>query len=279
MIDSRNKKRSSRNRVTFESHFFSYRDSVAKPLFPLIDGDIITYRCGFACKDDEPVANALHSVKLSVLGLVSDVAKLDPDKVSKENYKLYITGKGNFREKVATLREYKGSRKHLPKPKYYNEIREYMIKRLGAVLVEGMEADDAIGIEQYSHKDKSTCICTIDKDLNMIPGWHYNFVTKKFYYVRKEHADLYFLYQLLQGDRIDDVPGLHKIGPAKAFRILKDNGFDFVRCARAVRDKYEERGMGSHLLEIAKLLWIRRCQHQGEDQELFSILRLGEMIR
>lgn len=256
-----------KERTTFESRFFTLRDEAPRPLVPLIDGDIITYRCGFACKDEEPVQNALHSVKLTVADIVRQTKKLENEvSFGGEEYRLFITGKGNFREKIATIQEYKGNRKLLPKPKYYEEIREYMVNRLGAIVVNGMEADDAIGIEQYKNKDKSTCICSIDKDMNMIPGWHYNFVTKKFYYVKKDLADLYFLYQVLQGDRIDNVPGLRKVGPATALKILESNDFDFVKCVKAVEEEYRKRYEGnldykSALIEIANLLWIKRAEN------------------
>jgi len=45
-----------------------------------------------------------------------------------------------------------------------------MIDHHDAEVVHGMEAEDACGIAQYSHKDKSTVIVGQDKDLLCIPA-------------------------------------------------------------------------------------------------------------
>jgi hypothetical protein len=57
--------------------------------------------------------------------------------------KLFLTSndKSNYRFEVAKTVPYKGNRV-APKPHHYNTIREYLISRHKAVVIEGKEADD-----------------------------------------------------------------------------------------------------------------------------------------
>lgn len=219
--------------------------------------DIICYRAACACKDDEPVANALHSVKLAMQSII--------DKFDRGlEYQAFITGPGNYREKIATIQPYKGNRKDVPKPKYLPDCREYLQYAWGAVVVEGREADDALGCIQYAAKDKSTCIVTIDKDLDGIPGWHYNYIKDKHYYVTLEQADFFFYKQVLTGDRTDHIRGIEGIGDKKAEKILagcKTPDELYKACLRAYTEKYGPDG-NRQLLENANLIWIQRKENE-----------------
>jgi 5'-3' exonuclease len=90
-----------------------------------------------------------------------------------------------------------------------------------------MEADDKLAIrqheltEEFKHKDNSV-IVTLDKDLDQVIGWHYNFVKKEMYYMEQDEADLRFFKQFLTGDRIDNIQGVHGIGDKKSQKLLED---------------------------------------------------------
>lgn len=233
--------------------------SNVKSLFPLIDADIICYRSGFACRDDEPVENALHNVKMAM----TQILEVFPEA---PGYRTFLTGSNNFRKTVATIKPYKGNRKDDAKPKYYNEIREYLLAHWNAELVEGREADDALGCTQWEHKDKSTCIVSTDKDLNMVPGWHYNFVKKELYYVTLDQANRMFFWQMLVGDSTDNIPGIHKIGPKNADKIIAECEEDPDRILDRITSLYQKQygnGWEAAFNEIATLLWIQR--ETGQD--------------
>jgi 5'-3' exonuclease len=221
-------------------------------LNPLIDCDIITYRVGFACNDEnEPIEFCLHSVKKVIQGILEKFSE-------REYHKLFLTGKDNFRDKVATMQPYKGNRKDTPKPIYYEEIRQYMIDVWGAEVIEGMEADDAMGIGQWAAKDKSTCIVTMDKDLNMIPGWHWNWVKGGDpNYIRLPEADRFFWFQMLTGDSTDNIPGIPRVGPKTAEKILA-KGNNHREIVMEEYKKYYRDKAEMAFDEVAKLLWILR---------------------
>ena len=135
-------------------------------LTALVDADILVYRVGFAC-DAEPWATAKYVLRKQIED-VCDGADVD-------EYELYLTGRDNFRNEIAFTKPYKGNRKDTPKPIHFKSLRSILCEEWGAVVIEGKEANDAMGEAQTD----DTIICSIDKDLLMIPGWHYNFVKCK----------------------------------------------------------------------------------------------------
>ena len=160
----------------------------------LIDGDIVCYRCAAASENEPKEVAVLRA---------ADLMNRILHETGAESYHVYLTGGDNYRYKYNP--EYKANRKDVPKPQYLQDLREYLVIDWKASVEDGQEADDAMGIEQMASKD--TVICTIDKDLLMIPGEHYNFVTGV---KREQHpvdAIKHFYWQLIMGDRTDNLFG------------------------------------------------------------------------
>lgn len=216
----------------------------------LIDGDILVYRIGFASNDDEEKF-AISRMSNFIDNLLSPVYIM--------SYDGYITGHTNFRDEIAKEAPYKGNRTGAAKPNHYDALREYLLDRWCFDLIEGEEADDAIGIQAYSMKPDTYCIISLDKDLNMLRGWHYNFVKNELYFVTEEEAIKNFYLQILTGDRVDNIPGIYGIGPKKAEKLLKDCKNERELFA-TVLETYEDNL--ELLTERAQLLWIRRQKNQ-----------------
>lgn len=215
----------------------------------LIDADILVYRIGFASEEDaESYAKARMCEFLEDMILFNGFGE----------YEAYLTGGGNFRKEVAKTAEYKGNRK-APKPKHYDVLRDYLVEKWGAKVIEGQEADDEIGIEAYARDVETYTICSIDKDLDMLRGQHYNFVKDLFYDVTEEEAIFNFYKQILTGDRVDNIIGLKGIGDVKAKRILEECK-DENEMYLAVLKAYD--GDEQRVLENGQLLWIRREPNQ-----------------
>lgn len=231
--------------------------STAK-LNPIIDADVICYRVGFAVKDDEPVEYALATVK----HVLENIMDRFPDATYR---RVFLTGKGNFRDSIATLQTYKGNRDPNNRPKYYDEIRQYLVEHQGAEVIDGQEADDAQGIEQWRNKDKSTVIVGIDKDLYMIPGFHYNWVKDKIQYISLADANYNFFKQMLEGDRTDNIPGITGVGPKTAEKLLAPCNKDVIAMSKVVKEQYKKQygdKAREAYREVANLLWIRREEGQ-----------------
>ena len=215
----------------------------------LVDADILVYRFGFASEGD-PAEFALARLSEFLDNLYTE---LNIDEVWG-----YLTGGGNFRHEIAVTAPYKGNRV-APKPYHFQLLREYMERAWGFEVIEGMEADDAIGIEAYRHEPEETIIVSIDKDLNMIRGNHYNFVREEKYFVTEEQAIRNFYLQILTGDKIDNIIGLAGIGPVKSKKLLADCNTQ-LEMYEAVLKAYD--GDEARVLENARLLWILREEKQ-----------------
>jgi hypothetical protein len=216
----------------------------------LIDGDILVYRIAFASNDEtEAIAKARMSTFVEELLSPTDI----------RGYDGYLTGSNNFRNEIAVTAPYKGNRKDVVKPVHYQVLREYLQHQWGFVMIQDQEADDAMGIRAYELNDEEYIIMTIDKDLDMIKGWHYNFVKNERYFVKEEDTLRTFYKQILTGDRTDNIVGLKGIGPVKADKVLKECETE-QEMYEAVLEAYE--GNEERVLENGRLLWIRRLPEQ-----------------
>lgn len=248
-----------------------------KQLIALVDCDVMRFRCGFAAdgqmKREALVANpgatneelaemlAGYDYQAMALQNVKTVMEHFQDKFNPE-LRSFIHGGGNFRYDIATLKPYKGNRDKLHKPKYFNEITDYLIGVWRAEVVEGIESDDAIGIAQCAAPpDSPTVICSNDKDMDMIPGWHYNWVKSELYHVSDEEANLMLFWQMLVGDTSDNIPGIRGTGPVGATTLIEDEGGDLDRVRSRVINCYKVQygdTWQEAFEEVAKLLWIQR---------------------
>lgn len=131
-------------------------------------------------------------------------------------------GSKTFRHEVYP--EYKANRKDKAGPIYKQDCFDYIRDNLGLIGMEGIEADDIMGIlatdpdilEQYE-----PVIVTIDKDLAQVPGLHFN--PDKDIEVRqvsKEQALDALYVQVLMGDSTDNIPGIPKVGIKTAEKIV-----------------------------------------------------------
>ncbi len=217
----------------------------------LLDLDVIVYRIGFACEKKEedgsitvdPLDHCLHSLKQYMHSIMDGCGATD--------YRGFLTGKDNFRMKVDPL--YKCSRKDSRKPHYYKDIREFMMYSYAAELIDGMEADDALALNQTD----DTIICTIDKDLLMVAGNHYNFVKKEHKYITPEEGRRRFYAQMLSGDNADDIPGIRGVGEKTANKLLSANTHWDVLLAEKYQEFFGE-GWKLRMQQNALLLWMRQ---------------------
>lgn len=177
----------------------------------IIDADVLVYSCGFAVQTFDKATDILHVEPIShaFYNVNSQIRRI-LKKTETEDYSAFITGSGNFRYEIDP--QYKANRATAVKPFYHQEIREFLQSRWNAVQVIGQEADDAMSILQcrlnpfgFDPDIKNSIICTIDKDLNNTPGWHYNFRKDEIYFVSELDALKNFYLQILTGDPTDNV--------------------------------------------------------------------------
>lgn len=262
-----------------------------------IDGDVLVYRAGFAAEhtfwnlsweglerefeakkellafmesqglsrldcvitsrvEAEPVEHALFNARSMIRKMVDELEADEPI--------VYLSGPTNFRLGVAKTLPYKGNRDPSHKPVHAAEIKAMMRREYDVVTSDGQEADDDISIAHYATwlKDPyGTVICTIDKDLDMVPGLHYNFAKEERYYIEPLEGLWHFYKQCLTGDTTDNIPGIAGIGPVKAVRALPAVGSPEPDLYRAVLELYTQAygdQAEERLRETGTLLWMRR---------------------
>lgn len=223
-------------------------------LIPLVDCDLLNYRCGFSCKPGEPLEHSLAATKTTIGNILARFQE------KQDQAYLSISGPTNFRNDVATILPYKGNRDPSHKPEFYKEIKEYLINVWGAVKSVDEEPDDVLGQMQT----EETCIVSNDKDMLMIPGHHYIWTKDTWLYRTQEDADSFFWFQMMTGDKqVDNIPGLKGYGPpgGKASAIVMSCEGDLNRLRSEVEQLYNKQ-YGSDweavMNEIGTLLWIRR---------------------
>ena len=266
-------------------------------LTALVDCDSVVYRSGFAAdgqfkreyKENHPDATkeeldtylatldyehvALHNAKetLTLLASIFDAQKM----------RVFLTGKDNYRDKVASIQQYKGNRDPTHKPRYYKQLREYLIKHWNAEVVDGMEADDMVSILQWAAKDKSTCIATIDKDLKGTPGWNWNINRHELQYITLNEANLHFWKQVATGDSTDAILGLKGVGPKTVEKWTEQAENNPALLEQRVREEYAKRfGDDAQriLHENATLLYMQRVPDINYDGSLISDYQYEEYL-
>ncbi len=112
-------------------------------------------------------------------------------------------------------------------------------------------------------------IATIDKDLNQVPGRHYDWNKGIRYTVSRELGLWYFLRQMLLGDATDNIPGVPGLGEKKADALLDPYRADPEGAWREVIRQYNMGPFkfkdgtitaypGDYLTEMGRLLWMQR---------------------
>lgn len=174
----------------------------------IVDADLVAFRCAVSCETEE-YSILEHRVNNSMEQILSQA--------NANTFEAYLTGRGNFRKKIYP--EYKANRKDKTPPRWIQEARQILIDRWGAMVCEGYEADDGCGMAQ-DKEGRSSVICSIDKDLDQIPGLHFNWVKGEYYEVSEIEGNRSLYRSTLVGDRADNIIGVAGLGPVKAAKII-----------------------------------------------------------
>jgi hypothetical protein len=179
---------------------------------------------------------------------------------------LLLTDGGNtFRDKLATIKPYKGNRDPNHKPTYYDEIREHLVLEHDALLYNKWEADDAAGMLVSAQPNAEYIIVSIDKDLDQLPGLHVDpkHIEDGEYWVSPVEAWCSFYAQMLSGDSSDNIKGLSGIGPVKAAKLLHGCETPEKMCQvvwHAYQERYSENALQA-FRENADLLYLLRHRY------------------
>lgn len=186
-------------------------------MIALIDSDVHRYQIGSVTMPHPFVEGEFVPASRDyVCYLVDRAIEEIVNDIGASSYICALSGKGNFRNSIAIQQPYKGNRDpNSSRPMHYDTVGDHIRDNHPHVIVDGMEADDWLGITQRSNFGEY-CIATRDKDLLTVPGWHYRFACGKaqpaiqMHWIEPIEATRFFFYQMLIGDETDNIPGCGK---------------------------------------------------------------------
>jgi 5'-3' exonuclease len=174
-----------------------------------------------------------------------------------------VKGIGNFRYQIAE--DYKGNRKNAkPMEPKVIEIRQKLTEyawETGCFKSDDCEADDIVSIwaQEAFDAGESYVIAHIDKDIDMVPGWHYGFNKKVTYFIDGDTGHYKMCIQMLTGDSTDHIMGIKGIGPKKAEKILLNvPTSDMLRVVGETWRDHHPRDWEDKLEVCWNLLYMRR---------------------
>lgn len=207
------------------------------PVRLLVDGDIIAFRAASGVQHVKIEDGIAQPVAFTYEGearvdnlLFELMAGLNAAQVV-----ICMTSPTNWRDGVC--KTYKSNRDGLVRPLLLSYLRDYIRteygERAGYTVLEepDLEADDLMGIlgtDPEANSKFTQVICTKDKDLLSIPGWHHRMDDKDYkgrlntFEVSPWEATRWHLIQTLAGDRTDGFAGCPGIGVARAEVIIDD---------------------------------------------------------
>lgn len=272
----------------------------------LIDGDTLLYRAGFAVEkvkylvelpfefdpnSDSPSPTFIHvaswkdakeygdkvtiwtrkeigSLEDAISRLNATIERICTRVQSSQCFTYLSPNAGNFRDSLGTIRKYKGNRDSTSRPFYYGELREHLIKHHRATVAVGEEADDMLSWVANKYGERSV-VCGTDKDLEQIPGVHYNYDTDELYSVSEVEAGMAFWMQVLCGDPGDNVPGCWKMGFTKA----KNRVADWFEGGLSEASMWE-----ATVLQYKNSQKLKECPYKDKDPEAVA-LETARLVR
>lgn len=267
----------------------------------LIDGDIFAYAYGGLKK--RPVEEGQEDFAPDVpegeplpfevcFGAVESQIDRILTATKSDTYSVFLSSPEckTWRYQTATILPYKENRAGAEKPLHWGTIRSNLKLHHPCTIAEYVEADDSMSIEQYKDlrasddwcrqagrvsseeniKEKAlTVICSIDKDLMMVPGWHYNWNKDEMVWQNELDSLKCFYTQLLIGDSTDNILGLFGVGPKSAAVKRLDACKVEQDMFNNVHTEYKAR-FGSYaeafLRETGRLLWMQTTQEDRWDR-------------
>nr|WP_320145672.1 hypothetical protein [uncultured Anaeromusa sp.] len=201
----------------------------------LFDGDMFAYIACAKAEEEWTWPNGLHSIWSQegecITTFDDDVCKVALKVLQEMKWEgpyeimvCFSDPTGNyFRKHIYP--SYKANRADKRKPLCYTALVDWVKQHYQTLTIEGLEADDLLGILSTGPKEPEgspAVIISKDKDFNCIPGWFYSMTEGKLKKVSEEEADRFHLYQTLIGDTCDNYPGCPGVGPVKAEKVLKE---------------------------------------------------------
>lgn len=186
----------------------------------LIDGDQFIFKATAALEKEtrwDDQNHVLYSNAEECWATLTGMIKRIFERFEHSQHALCFSAANNFRKVIDPT--YKSGRSPR-KPLCYAALRERVEGEYNCIAMEGLEADDVMGILATKPNALHKIIVSQDKDMKTIPATVWNGVD--LINVTTEQADYWHMYQTLIGDSSDGYKGCPGVGPKKAEKLLTD---------------------------------------------------------
>ena len=218
-------------------------------MIAIIDGDVLLYMSIWGMDTKQEANDKFDGLFNSSL-----------ESVFATDYVMALGGPDNFR--VDLFPNYKGNRtkSKSTRPEWFLDLKSDIVERYeGCIFTDNCEADDMIRV--WANELTEACIenivISVDKDLDCIPGLHYNPRKEFIYEVKEAYAEYFYWKQVIMGDPTDNIPGIPRIGPKTAEAILEGSTDYRASVCRAYEKFYKEEGY-EYMIANGRLIHIWR---------------------
>jgi len=234
----------------------------------LIDADYIVYK---SCAANETEVDYGEDV-IVVTSNFSEVMEMINRELNKiasdlgcfDDSILYFSSPDNFRKRIDP--EYKGHRNR-KKPCGYRRAINALKETHTVVVMDGVEADDAIGIKATS--EEGHIICSPDKDMRQIPGSLYD-LTQDVVTITPEMGRRWHFVQTMAGDQTDGYSGIPGIGVKRAEALLDAKGVSWETVVSAFAEKGLDEDSALMNARLAKILQVTDYDFTHQKPRLWS---------
>jgi len=216
----------------------------------LIDGDTLVYQAGREAEQATDWGDghwSLHAEEVDGARILDELIDRIREGTNAERVIVALSDYDNRGWRYDVMPDYKkarsGKKAGNGRPILWAYLRGYFQGKYETLIRPTLEGDDVLGILATINNPKlinpraDRIICSIDKDLQSVPGYHLNFTKNitafgwEVHHVNQAEADYFHYYQTLIGDTTDGYPGCPGIGAVTAKKILE------VFCTRDSDDR------------------------------------------
>lgn len=233
----------------------------------LIDGDTLVYQAGREAEQATDWGDghwSLHAEELDGARILDELIDRIREGTNADRVIVALSDYDNKGWRYDVLPDYKkartGKKAGSGRPILWAYLRGYFQGKYETLIRPTLEGDDVLGIlatirnPKMIPNDSERIICSIDKDMKTLPGYHLNFTKNATAFgwevepVTLAQADYFHLKQTLMGDTTDGYPGCPGVGPVKADKILEpfiteDENFLVKEAWPAVVAAFEKSGL------------------------------------
>ena len=194
------------------------------------DADSVIYKLAFR-NDGNIIEEAIDELDFYIDGIR---ALLNP---APGEFNIWLGHDESVRKLVYP--DYKGKRK--PRPDHWQALRDHLDSYEETRYAPyGYEADDVLAIRARNFSkqgvpEEDYLIVSIDKDLNTVPGYHYNPDKEVTYFVSQYDAYFWLMCQMIMGDTTDNIKGVHRLGKKWCIENLEHGDWPKVLCNKVKR--------------------------------------------